>query len=164
MSVLAHPTPETTATLINYPPPTWLKHTPLVMLPYESFDGPYVPGGTDAKYLSVGLAQWREDAGYNQSDISVKSWRKPNERWSRESEEVPIHRNVDMTILLSHFVYNFGKTDDITLPSETFENQKTPIVLKLLEQVPSDSVPYIERCRSRLRALRDILNELDPPG
>jgi hypothetical protein len=99
LPVIAHPTPETTPTLVNYPPPTWLKHTPVFMLPYEAFDGPYT-SHTDTKYLSVGLAQWRYESDGDQFAVSVKSWRKPNDRWSRESEEIPVHRQVDMTICL----------------------------------------------------------------
>jgi hypothetical protein len=30
----------------------------------------------------------------------MKVWRKPGDRWSRQSEEIPIHRNLDLTILL----------------------------------------------------------------
>ena len=162
MSVIVHPTPETTPTLINYPPPTWLKHTPVFMLPYEAFDGHNVPFGTDAKYLSVGLAQWRYESEHDQSALSVKSWRKPNDRWSRESEEVPIHRHVDMTILLSYFVSHAENEGDINVPAGTFENQATPLVLRTLGEIPSESREHIQRCRERLHVLRDLLNRLYP--
>lgn len=72
MSVMAHPPPETTNTLINFPPPTWLKHSPIYMLPYEHFDGRYALH-TDAKYLSVGLAQWRYDSDDDAFALSVKA-------------------------------------------------------------------------------------------
>ena len=68
------------------------------MLPYEPFDGPY-SGDTDALYLSIGLAQWRDtDDTY---ELSAKVWRMPEEKWSRMSEEIPLHRLADLCILLT---------------------------------------------------------------
>lgn len=160
--MITDPTPETTQTLINYPAPTWLKHTPVFMLPYEAFDGRYA-SDTDTKYLSVGLAQWRYDSHGDAFAISVKSWRKPNDRWSRESEEIPVHRQVDMTILLAHVMFRSKGTDTVLIPAETFEHQVTPLALRALGDFPPESGEYEEKCRERLRMLRDVLNRLDPP-
>ena len=157
---MAHPPPETANTLINFPPPTWLKHSPIYMLPYEHFDGRYA-FHTDAKYLSVGLAQWRYDSDDDAFAMSVKAWRKPNERWSRENEDPPIHRNVDMTIMLAYVPFRAGL--DVELPANTFGNQSTPITLTAMAEFPGESAPYQERCRARLRVLRDVLNRLGPP-
>lgn len=163
MSILAQPTPETTATLIDFPPPTWLKHTPIYMLPYRPFDGHYAPD-TDAIYLSFGLPQWRYESDGDEFALSIKSWRKPHERWSRESEELPIHRNVDMTILLAHVLFRTEPSQDVEIPAHTFENQDTPIILKALRELPEESAGHQERCRARLCALRDMLNRLAPPA
>ncbi|MBM3071661.1 DUF6530 family protein [Lelliottia sp. RWM.1] len=77
--------------------PTHLKHTPILEVSdYHQIDGPYEPGKTDAKALSLGLAQWN-DAG--ETDLSVKTWREVDGRWSRLSEELPIHRALDLATL-----------------------------------------------------------------
>lgn len=52
---------------------------------------------SDAKGLSLGLAQWN-DRG--QVDISAKVWRYTGEKWSRQSEELPLHRVLDLAILI----------------------------------------------------------------
>lgn len=48
---------------------------------------------TDTKGLSLGLAQWN-DRG--KVDISAKVWRYTGEKWSRQSEELPLHRVLDL--------------------------------------------------------------------
>lgn len=66
---------------------------------YDKEDGKFA-GNTDAMALSIGFAQYANEINDEEKDISLKVWRKPNERWSRQSEELPIHRNLDLTILL----------------------------------------------------------------
>lgn len=76
--------------------PTTLKHKPvLVAEDYEHIDG-RAAYETDAKGLSLGLAQWN-DRG--KVDISAKVWRYTGEKWSRQSEELPLHRVLDLAIL-----------------------------------------------------------------
>lgn len=74
--------------------PKNLSHTPIISVgDYDKIDGKYA-NDTDAMALSIGQAQ------YDHSDISLKVWRYSNdEKWSRQSEELPIHRNLDLTIL-----------------------------------------------------------------
>ena len=77
--------------------PTTLKHKPVIVCEnYEQVDGRYA-GKTDAKGLSLGLAQWN-DRG--KVDISAKVWRYTGEKWSRQSEELPLHRVLDLALLL----------------------------------------------------------------
>ena len=77
--------------------PTTLKHKPVIVSDnYENVDGRYAYK-TDAKGLSLGLAQWN-DRG--QVDISAKVWRYTGEKWSRQSEELPLHRVLDLAILV----------------------------------------------------------------
>lgn len=77
--------------------PTTLKHKPVFVVEnYEDVDGRAF-NNTDAKGLSLGLAQWN-DRG--KVDISAKVWRYTGEKWSRQSEELPLHRLIDLTILL----------------------------------------------------------------
>jgi hypothetical protein len=76
--------------------PTDLKHKPVIVSEnYENVDGRYAYN-SDAKGLSLGLAQWN-DRG--KVDISAKVWRHTGEKWSRQSEELPLHRLLDLAIL-----------------------------------------------------------------
>lgn len=68
------------------------KHKPIVSVSdYDKIDGIYA-NNTDAKALSLGVAQ------YDPDEISLKIWRWRG-KWSRMSEELPIHRNLDLSIL-----------------------------------------------------------------
>ena len=72
--------------------PTTLKHKPVLAAEdYGRIDG-RTAGGSDAQGLSLGLAQWN-DRG--RVDISAKVWRYTGEKWSRQSEELPLHRVLD---------------------------------------------------------------------
>jgi hypothetical protein len=99
--------------------PTTLKHKPVVVSEdYEKVDGRYA-NNTDAKGLSLGLAQWN-DRG--KLDISAKVWRYTGEKWSRQSEELPMHRVLDLAILIcsakKYFreAYRFEKLYDPNQP------------------------------------------------
>ncbi|WP_217596615.1 DUF6530 family protein [Cohnella sp. GbtcB17] len=84
--------------------PTSLKHKPVIISDnYENVDGRYA-GHTDAKGLSLGLAQWN-DRG--KVDISAKVWRYTGEKWSRQSEELPLHRVLDLAILVARGIGHF---------------------------------------------------------
>lgn len=82
--------------------PTNLKHKPVfVAEDYGNIDGRYAYD-TDAQGLSLGLAQWN-DRG--RVDVSAKVWRHTGEKWSRQSEELPLHRVLDLAILTCRAVY-----------------------------------------------------------
>jgi hypothetical protein len=77
--------------------PTELKHKPVIISEdYNLIDGRLI-GQTDAKGLSLGLAQWNDRGNV---DISAKIWRHTGEKWSRQSEELPLHRVLDLAILI----------------------------------------------------------------
>ncbi len=77
--------------------PTTLKHKPVIVSEnYENIDGRNAYR-SEAKGLSLGLAQWN-DRG--RVDISAKVWRYTGEKWSRQSEELPLHRVIDLAILI----------------------------------------------------------------
>lgn len=77
--------------------PTTLKHKPVIVgEDYGNIDGRNAYN-TDVKGLSLGLAQWN-DRG--KLDISAKVWRHTGEKWSRQSEEMPLHRVLDLAIFL----------------------------------------------------------------
>jgi hypothetical protein len=99
--------------------PTTLKHKPVIVSEnYENVDGRYAYD-SDAKGLSLGLAQWN-DRG--KVDISAKVWRHTGGKWSRQSEELPLHRVLDLAILVCraqlHFreAYRYEKLYDPANP------------------------------------------------
>ena len=75
--------------------PTTLKHKPVIISEnYDKIDGRNF-NNSDAKGLSLGLAQWNDRGNV---DISAKIWRYTGEKWSRQSEEMPLHRVLDLAI------------------------------------------------------------------
>lgn len=77
--------------------PMYLSHRPILTVEdYDQLDGPYA-GDTDAMGLSVGIAQWN---GPGRNDLSAKVWRYSGKKWSRQSEELPIHRVLDLAALV----------------------------------------------------------------
>ncbi|MTI29337.1 DUF6530 family protein [Xanthovirga aplysinae] len=73
--------------------PGHLGHKPIIAVnEYEKIDAKYA-NNTDARALSIGKAQ------YDAKELSVKVWRHTGEQWSRQSEEMPIHRALDLGIL-----------------------------------------------------------------
>ncbi len=77
--------------------PVNLKHKPVIVVKnYEQVDGRQAYD-SDTKGLSLGLAQWN-DRG--KVEISAKVWRYSGEKWSRQSEELPLHRVLDLAILI----------------------------------------------------------------
>jgi hypothetical protein len=92
--------------------PVVLKHKPVIVSEgYDRIDG-RLSSDTDAKGLSLGLAQWN-DRG--RVDISAKVWRHTGEKWSRQSEELPLHRVLDLAILICraklYFAQRYYKRD-----------------------------------------------------
>ena len=83
--------------------PDYLSHYPIVGVDYEKKDS----SAGDAKFLSLGLATWAK--GYK--DYSAKVFRlsnegEPGERWSRQSEELPLWRVLDLATLLVSQIRN----------------------------------------------------------
>jgi hypothetical protein len=74
--------------------PTHLKHKPIISVnDYDKIDSIYADN-SDVRALSIGEAQ------YDNKQISLKVWRHTGIKWSRQNEELPIHRNLDLSILL----------------------------------------------------------------
>jgi len=154
--------------------PTTLKHKPVVVCEnYENVDGKYAYQ-SDAKGLSLGLAQWN-DRG--KIDISAKVWRHTGEKWSRQSEELPLHRVLDLAILVCraklHFqdAYRYEKLydpekpviDRIGLQGDAMtvavcqDNDMIDEDIRLFNQVLSENG---ELLGERLRVLSRILKEM----
>lgn len=154
--------------------PTNLKHKPVIVCEnYENVDGKYAYR-SDAKGISLGLAQWN-DRG--KVDISAKVWRHTGGKWSRQSEELPFHRVLDLAILVCraklHFqeAYRFEKLydpeqpviDRVGLQGDAMtvevckENEKIDEDIRLFNQVLSDEGEILGE---RLRVLSRLLREL----
>lgn len=154
--------------------PTTLKHKPVIVCEnYENIDGRNAYD-SDAKGLSLGLAQWN-DRG--KVDISAKVWRYTGEKWSRQSEELPLHRVLDLAILVcraqQHFreSYRYEKLYDVEIPtidrvglqgdamtvSVCTDNEKIDEDIKLFSQALSNDSELIGE---RLRTLSRILKEM----
>lgn len=80
--------------------PTWLSHKPAITIAdYDTQDGihqtdPSKEWVSDAKALSIGKAQ------YDANHFSAKVFRYTGSGWSPQSEELPLHRVLDLAILL----------------------------------------------------------------
>ncbi|MDF2723131.1 MAG: hypothetical protein K0Q59_2806 [Paenibacillus sp.] len=154
--------------------PTSLKHKPVIVSEnYEQVDGRYV-NQSDAKGLSLGLAQWN-DRG--KVDISAKVWRYTGEKWSRQSEELPLHRVLDLAILVCRSVEHFrdayryehlydpnnpvidriGLQGDAMTVAVCTDNEKINEDMKLFNQALSDDDEMIGE---RLRALSRLLKNM----
>lgn len=104
--------------------PTTLKHKPVIVSDdYEKVDGRYA-NNTDAKGLSLGLAQWN-DRG--KVDISAKVWRHTGGKWSRQSEELPLHRVLDLGILICQSLQYFRES----YRQEKFYDQDKPGIARV---------------------------------
>ena len=155
--------------------PTSLKHKPaIVSEDYERIDGK-TAYNSDTKGLSLGLAQWN-DRG--KVDISAKVWRFTGEKWSRQSEELPLHRVIDLAIMICKTKQYFGeayrlpnlydeknpKIDRIGLQGDAMTVSvctNNPMIdedIKLFQQALSDSDELISE---RLHVLSKLLKEMN---
>lgn len=154
--------------------PTTLNHKPVVVSEnYERVDGRFARN-TDAKGLSLGLAQWN-DTG--KVDLSAKVWRHTGETWSEKSEELPLHRVLDLSILICRTIEHFrdayryehlydpqkpvldrvGLQGDAMSVAICTDNEKINEDSKLFSQALSKDDEMISE---RLRTLSRVLKEL----
>jgi len=155
--------PNTTVYNPSQPLPQHLEHKPIYAFPYEHFDGIYV-GNTDAKYISVGIAQ------YDSNHVSIKTMRY-NGQWSRQAEELPLHRVIDMSLFLAKVIFD-TTNGGVSLSKRTFLNQTSSDINVRQEQCGSDEIAtynaFLNQNRQllqdRLNALRDVLNDLKNQG
>jgi hypothetical protein len=127
------------------------KHKPIVSVnDYDKIDGQYFYQGTDVKALSIGKATWDNE------QISLKVWRHTGEKWSRQSEDIPIHRCLDLSIL---FLASLKKDKGLPYPTcslpLTIENESELAEIRNFYE-GADNRKHID---ARLIELRDLLNE-----
>ena len=110
--------------------PNYLSHKPILKLEdYSKLDGRFA-NQTDAEGLSIGLAQWSNAA---EMDLSAKVWRYTGKKWSRQSEELPLHRVLDLASLLCAamiYIKTGDLPDDKSFPLTLAENSELMDILK----------------------------------
>lgn len=127
--------------------PEHLQHKPVVVVDdYDKVDGIHKGPDSDAKGLSIGKSQW------NQNEISAKVWRhKEGSGWSRQSEELPLHRVLDLAILILS-IYDYNGDNE----TETFLN-KTIIDEKEFDKIKDFLNENKEELDKRVKELKKIL-------
>lgn len=129
--------------------PKHLSHKPIISVnDYDKIDALYADK-TDVKALSIGRAQ------YDSDQISLKVWRHTDEKWSRQSEELPIHRNLDLSIL-----FLAALSTDITAhyPKSNLREVIDNITeVQIIKDYYEENRKYIE---PRLKELKRLLNEI----
>ena len=128
--------------------PNHLSHKPIVSVnDYDKIDAQWSKN-TDVAALSIGEAQ------YDGDEISLKVWRHTGNRWSRQSEESPLHRNIDLNILLLGALMSDAKSKyPKTNLREEITNENN--LAKLKDYYQSNE----QFLRPRLEELKDKLNE-----
>lgn len=110
--------------------PNHLSHKPILKLEdYSKLDGRFA-NQTDAEGLSIGLAQW---SNATEMDLSAKVWRYTGKKWSRQSEELPLHRVLDLASLLCaamSYVKTGDLPDDKSFPLTWTGNSELMDILK----------------------------------
>jgi hypothetical protein len=128
--------------------PKHLQHKPIISVnDYDKIDAQY-RFATDVKALSIGNAQ------YDYDEISLKVWRHTGEKWSRQSEELPLHRNIDLTILLlGALMTDVNSGYPKTNLREQIDNQDK------VQEIKDYYLSHENFLKPRLEELRDKLNE-----
>lgn len=129
--------------------PEHLAHKPIIGVDnYDRIDGRYA-NNSDAKALSLGKSQW------DSNEMAAKVWRYTGEKWTRQSEELPLHRVLDLAILiLSMYVEEDGSNRAKTTLNEVVIN---PSDLAILEQFLDANKQYL---MPRIKELKEILNKI----
>ena len=103
------------------------KHWPILSVDYEQIDTD--AGYGDARFMDIGQSTWDKD------DLTAKLWRwaSEGERWSRQSEEMPLSRVLDLAILVSSTV--MGKPSAL---QEFYQREEMKTALQdfLIENMP----------------------------
>jgi hypothetical protein len=111
--------------------PRNLKHKPIIVIDdYDKIDGKFRKD-TDVKFLSIGRAT------YNNNHISTKVWRYNNNanKWKRQSDDLPLHRVFDLSILiLGSMLYDENSDYSKTRLNEmVIDKEELPYLIKYLK-------------------------------
>lgn len=147
--------------------PKHLSHEPIIVVDnYNNIDGHYNPNQTDAKSLSIGYAQFDNK---NPDELTAKVFRYDiaNNRWCRQSEELPLHRCVDLCNLLVQSILmaksiKYSPVQTQILPQ--IEDTNGIVDIKnFYEKINlSDPSRTHNQLREKLRELRVLIDILNP--
>lgn len=147
----------------SQPLPQHLDHKPVYALPYECFDGIHA-NNTDMRYISIGIAQ------YDADHVSIKTMRHTGSKWTRQAEEIPLHRSIDMTLFLAKAIFDVNNSA-VDMPSGTLINQTSNITITQEQRRYGELASYNaflsqnrKLLQDRLNSLRDVLNTLKQQG
>ena len=127
--------------------PKNLSHKPIISVNnYDKIDAEYT-NDTNAKAISIGRAQ------FDNSTLSLKVWRHTGESWSRQSEELPLHRNLDLSILLVSSLLPRNNNYSNSVLREEIENEADLNFLKLF------LLKNEENLKPRLKELHRLIGE-----
>jgi hypothetical protein len=120
--------------------PEHLQHKPIIAVnDYNLKDGQYAPD-SDAKALSIGQSQ------YDRNEFSAKIFRHSGNKWSRQSEELPIHRVLDLAIFI--------------IASMQSNNQKSISSLKETIIVPERHQELLDYFKANKKIFKPRLDEI----
>lgn len=127
--------------------PRHLNHKPIIAVDnYDKIDAKYA-NKSDAKYLSIGQAQ------YDASEISLKVFRHSGEKWKRGSEELPMHRVFDLSILaIASFITD--ETSNFSISSLREEIVEKNRVAEIKDYYQKNE----KMIRPRLKELQKVLD------
>ena len=130
--------------------PTWLSHKPIIACNYRMVNP---DDYNDAQYISVGRAQ------YDPNDASVKIFRHSGNRWSRQSEEVPIQRLGYMLEMLLIAILQCQRSGEESFRSELLEEIIAPEDMDFLrEQIMANR----HSIRDSLNRIKALIEEINP--
>lgn len=134
--------------------PTHLKHQPIIGVDaYKMLDG-FMAGDTDARSISIGIAQWDKKA----NEISAKVFRHDDKhnKWSRQSEELPIHRCFDLCSLIVQAIA-ISKDRELSTETELKPYIVNEGMLKKIKDFYEDKEK--KSLKKKIENLRNLLNE-----
>ncbi len=127
--------------------PDHLSHKPIIAVnDYDKIDAIYA-NDTDVRALSIGQAQYDED------ELSVKVWRHTSGKWSRQSEEMPIHRALDLSILTVAAILT-----DVTSKYPMTSLREEIMIENRVGEIQQYYKDHKHMLKPRLEELRKILN------
>ncbi len=137
--------------------PTHLSHYPVVGVDnYDQRDGIHADN-TDAYAISVGVAQYDKSRKWEERDISAKVFRYVGGQWSRQSEELPLHRTFDLsTLTLKSILMCADK--EIPQRGEKHEIDAEVIDERYKERVVSFYTTHREKLLPKIKELQEVLN------
>ena len=143
--------------------PHQLEHKPIYAIPYEKFDGIYA-GDTDARYLSVGTSQWSDE------DVSLKIMRHTGEKWTRQAEELPLHRVIDSAIFIAKVLFD-EDSNTVEIEKNLFKGQTSGIKIQKEETSTAQQKYYDnfmstngDLLKDRFKSLFLMLDSLNKKG